>query len=202
MKLFDTLDKKPKLYHIAILSAAVFIIVFLLLEKGMEHIVTVNLILGLYYLSVIALLVHAFIGQLRYNPYSYNTILYFGYALFVGLLLLTQISVIRQYYLDPEMFYEERVFAVVSGSFGSFIILSFPFLLIFCVALCISNIVLLRHEGRSFVNVLGIILSSMIIAGVVVYMKRSYYIMGSQREVMFQEMFNNICWGRWQPGIW
>ena len=111
MKLFDTLDKKPKLYHIAVLSVAVFIIVFLLLEKGMEHIVTVNLILGLYYLSVIVLLVHAFIGQLRYNPYSYNTILYFGYALFVGLLLLTQISVIRQYYLDPEMFYEERVFA-------------------------------------------------------------------------------------------
>ena len=48
MKLFDTLDKKPKLYHIAVLSVAVFIIVFLLLEKGMEHIVTVNLILGLY----------------------------------------------------------------------------------------------------------------------------------------------------------
>ncbi|MBR6233065.1 MAG: YdcF family protein [Erysipelotrichaceae bacterium] len=192
MKLFDTLDKKPKLYHIAILSAAVFIIVFLLLEKGMEHIVTVNLILGLYYLSVIALLVHAFIGQLRYNPYSYNTILYFGYALYVGLLLLTQISVIRQYYLDPEMFYEERVFAVVSGSFGNFIILSFPFLLVFCVALCISNIVLLRHEGRSFVNVLGIILSAMIIAGVLIYLKRSYYIMGSQREVMFQEMLNNI----------
>lgn len=191
MKLFDTLNKKPKLYHIAILSVVVFIAVFLLLEKGMEHIVTVNMIMGFYYLSVIALLIHAFIGQLRYNPYSYNTILYFGYALYVGLLLLTQLSVMRQYFLDPEFFYEEKVFAVISGSFGSFIILSIPFLLVFCVALCISNIVLLKHEGRSFVNVLGIILSAAIIAGVAIYMKRSYYIIGSQREVMMKEMVNN-----------
>ncbi|MCR4632628.1 MAG: YdcF family protein [Erysipelotrichaceae bacterium] len=191
MKLFDTLDKKPKLYHIAVLSAVMAVLLGILYMGGKKNAVWINLSLAFYDLTVIGLLIHSFIGQLRYNPYSYNTIFYFGYALFLVYLLIGQILLMREYYLDPDFFNEGRALSFMSASFGNFIIFSFPFLLIFCVLLCISNISLIRHEGRSFVNVLGILLSVLIIAGVLVYMRFNYYVSGSREEVLVHDLIFN-----------
>lgn len=191
MKLFDTLDKKPKLYHIAALSAAMAVLLAVLYMGGRKNAVWINLSLAFYYLAVIGLLIHSFIGQLRYNPYSYNTIFYFGYALFLCYLLVGQVLLMREYYLDPDFFNEGRALSFMSDSFGNFIILSFPFLLVFCLLLCISNISLIRHEGRSFVNVLGILLSVLIIAGVLVYMRSNYYVSGSREEVFLHDLIFN-----------
>lgn len=80
---FDTLNKKPKLYDVLIIGALVLAAVIALSVIGNGSCaLPIALILDAFFVYAIVRLVIAFIGQLRYNPYSYNTIYYAGFALF------------------------------------------------------------------------------------------------------------------------
>ena len=86
----DTLDRKPKVYSVAILSVVVLVLltcVFLMQRDWMIRFSC--LLLALYFLACAVLLVRGFFLQLRYNLYSYNTIIYIGFALFSLSLSLT-----------------------------------------------------------------------------------------------------------------
>ena len=62
-------------------------LLFLLFWLGGEREVRFScLVLAVYFLAVTALLIRAFFLQIRYNLYSYNTIIYFGFGLFTGIL--------------------------------------------------------------------------------------------------------------------
>ncbi|MBQ2323040.1 MAG: YdcF family protein, partial [Oscillospiraceae bacterium] len=50
---------------------------------------------------------------------------------------------------------------------------------------------LIRHEGRRFVNILGIILSVLLVGGVAVLMRFNFYASGSQQEVMIHDLIAN-----------
>ena len=71
---FDTLDKKPKVWSIIPLSAIAAIIIFFILTRRTVSISACSITLSLYLAAVIAILMRAFVRQLRYNPSSYNTI--------------------------------------------------------------------------------------------------------------------------------
>ena len=77
------------------------------------------------------------------------------------------------------------------GSAESFMILSSPFLLVFSAALCVSNISLIRHEGLRVVNLLGILLSFLLLGGVIFLFRFDLYVTGSEREVMIHDLFAN-----------
>ena len=80
---FDTLDKKPKVWNVLILSVAVLALAAAALWRwGVAALVPLDIVTVLYCAAVIAMLCSAFFRQLRYNPYSYNTILYSGFAIF------------------------------------------------------------------------------------------------------------------------
>ncbi len=86
---FDTRDKKPKLYNILIPTAiAAAIIAGLLLWETKESEALISLTLDLYWTGVLILLVDALFKQMQYNPYSYNTIYYIGFSLFVFSILI------------------------------------------------------------------------------------------------------------------
>lgn len=107
---FDTLDKKPKLYNLAILTAfftAAVVIMALIDAKGLAVpiCITVSVCLGL----AIAALVNAFIAQLRYNPYSYNTIYYIGFALFLISILVTNCVLLFRMTAHPEEYGATRL---------------------------------------------------------------------------------------------
>ena len=70
--------------------------------------------------------------------------------------------------------------------------LSFPFLFVFSAALCVSNVSLIRHEGFRGVNVLGIILSFLLIGGAVFIFCFDYAASGSMIEVMIHDMIVNF----------
>ena len=164
---FDTRDKKPKLYHILLLSVlAAAVLGALKLPDGAEHMLTSFLVLDVYFLAVWILLLDAFFKQLQYNPYSYNTIFYIGFALFLLSVLATHVMITVQLLRFPEEYRVGEVFNWMTNSASTFMILSLPFILIFSAALCISNISLIRHEGRRFVNILGIILSVLLVGSV------------------------------------
>ena len=190
---FDTRQKKPKLWNAAVLTAAVFAAVVLLLLQGAEqNALTVSVLLSVYFALLLVLLVRAFFGQLEYNPYSYNTIIYMGFALFLLSVCVTQIVLSVRLARFPELYNASMILHELLGSAKQYMLLSFPFILLFSTALCVSNISLIRHEGKRLVNVLGIILSVLLLAGEAFLFCFDYYASGSQLQVMLHDLAANL----------
>ena len=157
---FDTRNKKPKIYNIAVLSAGAILAMALILRRETENpLAWGNLLLSCYFGAVVFCLLDAFRKQLQYNPYSYNTILYTGFALFVFSLFATTVFGAVQAFRNPESFRSLQMLYILLHSAKNYMFLTAPFLLLFSGALFISNVSLIRHEGRRFVNILGIILA-------------------------------------------
>ena len=72
---FDTRERKPSVYFllIPVIIAAVILIVLSFLRPE-RHAVYAGTVLSLLFLSLSAGLLIAFVRQLEYNLYSYNTI--------------------------------------------------------------------------------------------------------------------------------
>ena len=163
---FNTRDVKPKLYSVAVLSAlALLCFVPLLRAEETLRLRWGSLILTLYFACAVILLLRAFFGQLRYNPYSYNTILYSGFALFCVFLFITFLSMTLRCFREPGGFSSLEMLFMLLHSAKNYMLMTMPLLLCFSLALFVSNISLIRHEGRRFVNILGMILAFLIMAG-------------------------------------
>ncbi len=185
---FDTLDKKPRIVNVAIASAvAVVLLVITAFAAGEASFWLSNLILAVYFLVVIIMLVRAFLLQLRYNPYSYNTIYYSGFSLLLLVLLIRHGSLAFRYMGQPSMAGMSSMMFFLQDFALHFIGITLPFILLFSVVLFISNVSLIRHEGRRLVNVLGIILAFLLIGGLVFIMVVSNAT-GSETEVMIHDI--------------
>lgn len=189
----DTLSKKPKVYNIAVLSAAVLAALVLLVSFGGERLLRCScLLLSLYFLTVTALLIRAFFLQMRWNLYSYNTIIYFGFALFTLFIAVIYAMLFFELRSVPQEHVLSNVISRLLNSAKNYALLTFPFLLIFSLALMVSNLSLIRHEGFRPVNVLGIVLAFLLLGGEVLIYGLDYYATGSQTEVMLHDMFTNF----------
>ncbi|MDO4978461.1 MAG: YdcF family protein [Eubacteriales bacterium] len=93
--------------------------------------------------------------------YSYQSIFYSGLALWMTLITILQI---RVWLMEEQMI---DVYYSIQSAAQTFMLCSLPFLLVFSIALSISNIELIRHEGFRSRNALGIILSIIMIFGAV-----------------------------------
>ena len=88
---FDTLDKKPNLF--GIIYASIVMLVFLIIFIIGRQDEAICLLIMTYLLVVLYILGISFIRQLQYNPYSYNTIYYAGFFLFIFFILITIIRI-------------------------------------------------------------------------------------------------------------
>jgi uncharacterized SAM-binding protein YcdF (DUF218 family) len=189
----DTLRKKPKVYNVAVLSAVMLAVLSLLFSFGGARLLRFScLLLTAYFLGVAALLLRAFFLQMRYNLYSYNTIIYFGFALFTlyiagtyAVLFFRLRDVLQEAVLP-------NLIGMLLSSAKTFALLTFPFLLIFSLALIVSNLSLIRHEGFRPVNVLGVVLALLLLGGEVLIFGLDFYATGSQTEVMLHDMLTNF----------
>ena len=190
---FDTRDTKPKLYNIAILTVitALIITILALIDKEGTKIIVSSLLIA-YCVAVIYMLQHAFAEQLRYNPYSYNTIYYFGFSLFIAFILLIYVELLIDQIREPDIYNANQSILVVYESARAFMFYTSPFILVFSICLCVSNISLIRHEGCRPVNLLGILLSLFLVLGEVFLWRFDYYVSGSQFEVMIHDMAANL----------
>ena len=190
---FDTLNKKPNLWNIAFVTIVMAVILVVFAMLGTERwTVALSLCLDLYLLIVLILLIRAFWGQLQYNPYSYNTIFYMGFALFLLAVLFLQIHLTVLLVRQAEYYTVSEVPHFLLGSAKAFMLLTFPFVLVFSTMLCISNISLIRHEGFRLVNLLGIFLSCLLIGGELFLFFFDFYVSGSEREVMIHDLIANF----------
>ncbi|MBQ3791886.1 MAG: YdcF family protein [Clostridia bacterium] len=190
---FDTREKKPKLYHLlalTLLTGAAVTLLLLLDPAGNAP--AVCLIVAVYAFLSIFLLLYAFREQTRYNPYSYNTILYFGFALFALSVAITFLVLAIRAFRSPENYTSLAIIHSLLGSGKDYVFLSSPFLLIFSVALCVSNLSLIRHEGKRPVHLLGILLSFLIVGGEASLFIFDFSFSGSATEVMIHDLFINV----------
>ena len=190
---FDTRNKKPRLKALLALTVlALALVIGLYFSSGRRFTVWTSVVMAVYALGMILALLWAFREQIRYNPYSYNTIFYMGFALFSLSVMITYIVLAIRMAAFPEDYSGNMFLHTLLGSAKTYMYVTSPFLLAFSAALCISNISLIRHEGRRGVNLLGILLSFLLIAGQVFLYRFDYAVSGSQREVMVHDLFANL----------
>jgi len=190
---FDTRDTKPGLRALLILTVITAAAVGVLKLTGTRYFAAAcSAVTAAYALGAAVILLRAFREQLRYNPYSYNTIFYFGFALFALSVVITHAVLALRMLREPDYYTAESIIHSVLGSAKTYMFISSPFLLVFSAALCVSNVSLIRHEGMRVVNLLGIVLSALLIAGVAFIFFFDRYVSGSQREVMMHDLATNL----------
>lgn len=191
----DTLDKKPKVWNIAVLALLTAAVLGLLTGLGgSRELLWSCLLLALFFLTVTLLLLRAFFLQIRYNLYSYNTVIYFGFALFTLFIAATFVLTYFQFRnreLEKAILLA-NMFSVLLGTSQVYALITLPFLLLFSGALVISNLSLIRHEGFRPVNMLGILLALLLLGGELLIYSLNYYATGSQTEVMLHDMLVNL----------
>ena len=190
---FDTIGKKPMLYWLLIPVVLASLVNGILLYRDSERYAgAICIVTAALCLVVIGGLLHALCGQLRYNPYSYNTIYYMGFALFLSFVFITYVVLAVRLFTQPELYNIHGILYILLRSAKEYMLVTFPFLLVFSCALCVSNVALIRHEGRRFVNLLGILLSVLIAAGVAFIFVFDYAVSGSRTEVMIHDLIANL----------
>ncbi len=194
---FDTRNKKPKVWNIAVISAVLVVVLVVMLNQPVVSWKAVGTIFGIYLVLVIVFLIAAYIKQLQYNPYSYNTIYYMGFTLFLVTVLISHIILM----LMAESYAAEipnsfdgllTLFSALIGSAKTYMFYSFPFILFYSAILCVSNISLIRHEGKRLVNVLGIVLAFILVGGALLLYSADYMVSGSIEEVMVHDLLTNL----------
>lgn len=196
MKLFpvNTRLVKPKLYNLLILTAAAALIAgLLILLRPQRCIPALCVLAAAYCLAAAGLLLYSFREQIRYNPYSYNTIIYFGFALFALSVMTLYILLSIRVFDAPELYLWQQIVWSLLNSAKTYMLISAPFILVFSAALCISNVSLIAHEGKRFVNFLGILLAFLLVAGEIGIFQADFYATGSQTEVMIHDLLVNLA---------
>ena len=190
---FDTRNKKPTLYNLLIQVLFVLLIIFLLVQRdAARYAVLTSALIGIFLLAAVGQLITAFFKQIQYNPYSYNTIYYMGFSLFLLAVAVMQLRITLLLILEPQVYRANEILHILLDSAKSFMYWSSPFLLVFSLALCVSNISLIRHEGRRLVNILGIFLSFLLVAGLALLFTFDRYASGSRLQVMLHDLAANL----------
>ena len=192
MKL-DTRNKKPKLYALAALTACAVLALLLLTSVGGQALIAWgNALLAFYFGAAVLLLADAFRKQLQYNLYSYNTILYAGFALFALFLFGTHLYAAVQCFLRPAEYRALQMLFTLLHSAKNYMFLTSPFLIFFSLALFVSNLALIRHEGRRFVNILGILLALMLLGGEILIAFLDVLSAFSSRGILVRSLIVNL----------
>ena len=163
------LEKDERPGHAAILTGIAIMLLIMIfvrvtgIPQGIPVLCFASIV---FFLFVAFFFIYALRMQLLYQPYSYNCIYYAGFSLFMFSIAVTYFRIFIQYLLEPAHMDElGEMMVELMDSARLYIMISAPFLIAFSLALSFTNIQLIRKEGRRFVNILGIILSFMIIAG-------------------------------------
>ncbi len=190
---FYSKESKPTIIPLLILTVIAVITVGILFAIGADsHAMTICIVTIVYIIGAAIVLLWTFLEQIRFNPYSYNTIFFIGFELFILSVVPTLIITVSYMIQYPESISIYMVIGVLMNSAKNYTVFLVPVILVFSVALCISNISLIIHEGKSLVNFLGIILSFLLVGGWVFLFFIDFETSGSQMEVMLHDLITNL----------
>lgn len=126
--------------------------------------------------------------------YAYSTIYYVGFFLFslvTGLELLYATVI---HLTDPARYSMFSVYSVINSASSHFMLLTMPLVVLFAIAMGISNIALLRHERMWLPNMMGLLVSVALIVGEAAgFYLFSRDFMGSEWEWRVRQTLENTC---------
>lgn len=190
---FDSRDKKPALYWLLIPASAAALAVSVMISVDPAGSMTAACaVMATLCLCTVLGLIRALVRQMQYNLYSYNTIIYTGFALFVSFIFVTYVVLTVRSAKYPEVYQPLMILNTLLVSGKNYAVISSPFLILFSAALCVSNISLIRREGRRPVNLLGILLSFAVVGGAAFIFAFDFYASGSPTEVMIHDIIVNL----------
>ena len=123
--------------------------------------------------------------------YAYGTIHCAGFSLFALLTGVTMLIVSVRHGLSPRDYSMLSAYSAITRASWFFMMSTGPLVLAFAVAMAVSNVALLRHEGFSPKNVLGIGVAMALVAGeALAFILYSRDFSGSERAV---RVWNTLC---------
>ncbi|NLD84044.1 MAG: DUF218 domain-containing protein [Clostridiales bacterium] len=147
----------------------------------------------LFWLAVSAIMLWHYSQAKGPAYYAYSTIYFAGFSLFALLTGLVMLRVTAAHILQPGAFGMFAAYGAINGASMQFMMLTLPVMAAFVAALAVSNAALLRHEKPRVQNVLGLIVSAVLIGGEalgVVLFTRNF--MGSEWEARLHNTLQNV----------
>jgi len=126
----------------------------------------VMMALTAFWLGTAFIMARAFFGARGPAFYAYDTIYYVGFGLFALVSGTTMLNLTLRHLVRPRDFQMLDVYAALSGAGFNFMMVTLPLVVVFAVAMCVSNIALLCHEQAKLKNVLGLLVGLSLLAGV------------------------------------
>ena len=126
--------------------------------------------------------------------YAYSTIYFVGFFLFSLVTGLVMLSATAAHLADPAQYNMYTVYSVINSASTRFMLLTMPLVVLFAIAMGISNIALLRHERMWLPNMMGLLLSVALILGEGLgwYLFNRNF-MGSEWEWRVRQTLENTC---------
>ena len=119
----------------------------------------------LFWLAVSAIMLRHYRTAGWPGFYSYTTIYCAGFFLFSLVTGLVMLAVTIQHLTRPLSYSMMAVYSAINSASRQFMMLTTPLILVFAIAMAISNLALLRHEKLRLKNVLGIFISAFLVLG-------------------------------------
>ena len=116
-------------------------------------------------LTAAAIMFRAYRGAKGSAFYAYGTIHAAGFSLFAALTGLTMLVVTLRHVARPRDFSMLYAYSAISGASWRFMMLTALPVLAFAIAMAVSNVALVRHEGFSPKNVLGVGIALSLVVG-------------------------------------
>ena len=126
--------------------------------------------------------------------YAYSTIYFVGFFLFSLVTGLVMLSATAAHLADPAQYNMYTVYSVINSASTRFMLLTMPLVVLFAIAMGISNIALLRHERMWMPNMMGLLLSVALILGEAAgwyFFSRDF--MGSEWEGRVRQTLENTA---------
>lgn len=142
-------------------------------------------------LLVAAIMFRAWLDARGPAFYAYGTIHAAGFGLFALLTGLAMLAVTLRHLLHPRDFSMLYAYSAISGASWRFMMVTAPLVLAFAVAMAVSNLALVRHEGFHPKNVLGVGIGLALVAGeALAFFLYGRDLSGSERQI---RLWNTLC---------
>lgn len=125
----------------------------------------VMIALTVFWLGTAFIMLRAFHGTKGTAFYAYDTIYYVGFGLFTLVTGAVMLNLTLRRLIQPREFTMLDVYSALSGAGFNFIMVTLPALVVFAVAMIVSNIALLLHEQARLKNLLGLLAGLTLLAG-------------------------------------
>ena len=123
--------------------------------------------LTVYLLLLSAMMLHGYLSAKGPAFYAYSTIFYIGFFFFTLVTGLAMLNITLRHLIMGEAYSMLDVYDSLCGASSRFINYTCPLLLVFSAALAASNIALLRHNRPRIQNVMGLVISFLVLGGAV-----------------------------------